>query len=130
MVTGLRMLRRTVAWLLMAGALSVTLMGCGSGTSPQAHSAAGTASKSVSVDPGRRHRALSRLHGTVTRITATALTLKTRRGQSVTVHLTSKTKYRAKKAAADRSQIKPGISVIVLVRKGSGSPIARVVRVH
>ena len=129
-MTELRMLRRMVAWLLMAGALSVMLMGCGSVTSPQAHPAAGTASKAVSAHPGRRHRAVSRLRGTVSRITATALTLKTRRGRSVTVHLTSKTKYRAKKSAAARSQIKPGISVIVLVRKGSGSPTARVVRVH
>ncbi len=124
----IRTFSRIAVWFLMVSTVSIMAIGCGVAASTTATTPvpATTASKHL----GHTKQSIHRLHGTVSAITATRLTLKTLHSLSVTIHLTAKTKYRANKTSTSRAQIKPGNSVTVVVHRKSGDLTARIVRVR
>lgn len=112
--------------------LMVTLAGCGttqaSQSAPPAQSSTPT-SKKASHHGHKRHRLL-RAHGTVTTVNASTLSIRTKKGKTLTFTLTSKTKYRMKKAASSLTAVKSGGKVVVAARHSkTGQLTAVVVRI-
>ena len=125
--------KRVVVGLMAAGFLTVSLAGCGASAAKTSATATGTSastSASHTVKPHKKHKKLMRVHGTVTAVTSTTLTVNNKKGKTFTFALTSKTKYRLKKASSSLSAVKTGIKVVVAAQRSKTSnPTAVVVRI-
>ncbi len=110
----------------------VALAGCGttqaSPSTPPAQTSAST-SKKASHHAHKRHKLL-RARGTVTTVNASTLSIRTKKGKTLTFALTSKTKYRMKKATSSLTAVKPGGTVVVAAGHSKTGPLtARVVHI-
>lgn len=112
--------------------LIATLAGCGttqaSHSTPPTQTATPT-SKTASHHGHKRHKLL-RAHGTVITVTTSSLSIRTKKGKTLTFTLTSKTKYRMKKALSSLTAVKAGVTVVVAARRSKASqPTAVVVHI-
>ncbi len=121
-----RHFRRVAVAAAMLAALG-GLAACGpAGSTP----AAATASASVhasSKHAHRRHR-LRRVHGKITALTTTALTIVTKAGVTHTIGYTGSTKVRQGRQVVTATALKVGETVTVVERHGS-TPVAAVVHI-
>lgn len=128
------MINRTRAIGVAFASVLLMLMVAGCGATTASHSTQSHTSSSASTKlahRGHKRNKLRRVRGTVTSVTATALTIHTKKGKVFTAVLTSKTKYRMKKVTSSWSTVKVGGSVVIVTRGSqAASPTAVIVRIH
>ncbi len=122
---------RGIGTALASTLLMLTLVGCG--TPAASNSTSSQTSSSASAKPAHhrhKNKKLLRIHGSVTSVSSTVLSINTKKGKTFTFALTSKTKYHMKKATSSLSAVKTGVKVVVVARRSkTGNPTAVMVRI-